>query len=88
MLILGALLRNDPRSGLLHRSVGRLFQSLAFLFCENLLWIMLFDFAVVYFPFLDGDVPSRASYGVHFSNLLCLLESAIMLRTSSREINI
>ena len=39
-----------------------------------------FDFDIVNFPFLDGDVPRRASYGVSFRNLLGLLESAIMLR--------
>ena len=34
------------------------------------------------FPFLDGDVPRHASYGVSctFRNLLGLLESAITLR--------
>ena len=26
-----------------------------------------FDFDIVNFPFLDGDVPRRPSYGVHFS---------------------
>ena len=45
-----------------------------------------FDFDIVNFPFLDGDVP-RASYGVYISNLLGLLESAIMLQTSTLEIN-
>ena len=42
-----------------------------------------FDLDIVNFPFLDGYVPRRASYGVYI-----LLESAIMLRTSAREINI
>ena len=37
-----------------------------------------FDIDIVNFPFLDGDVPHRASYGVTFPNLLGLLESAIM----------
>ena len=39
-----------------------------------------FDFDIVNFPFLDVDVPRRASYGVYctFRNLLGLLESAIM----------
>ena len=45
-----------------------------------------FDFDIVNFPFLDGDVP-RASYGVYISNLLGLPESAIMLQTSTLEIN-
>ena len=29
-----------------------------------------FDFDIVNFPFLDGDVPRRASYGVYISQLL------------------
>ena len=29
-----------------------------------------FDFDLVNFPFLDGDVPSRASYGVYISQLI------------------
>ena len=28
-----------------------------------------FDFDIVNFPFLDGDVPRRASYGVYISQL-------------------
>ena len=49
-----------------------------------------FDFDIVNFPFLDGDVPRRASYGVYISqlDLLGLLESAIMLQTSTLEINL
>ena len=43
-----------------------------------------FDFDIVNFPFLDGYVPLRAS----FHNLSGLLESAIMLRTLMREINV
>ena len=42
-----------------------------------------FDFIIVKFPFLDGDVPRRASYGVNISQ-----ESAIMLRTIMRNINV
>ena len=42
-----------------------------------------FDLDIVNFPFLDGYVPRRASYGVYI-----LLESSIILRTSAREINI
>ena len=45
-----------------------------------------FDFDIVNFPFLDGDVPRRAFYGVYI--LLGLLESAIMLPTSTLEINV
>ena len=29
-----------------------------------------FCFDIVNFPFLDGDVPRRASYGVHISQLI------------------
>ena len=29
-----------------------------------------FDFDVVSFPFLDGDVPRRTSYGVYISQLI------------------
>ena len=29
-----------------------------------------FDFDVVKFPFLDGDVPRRPSYGVYISKLV------------------
>ena len=29
-----------------------------------------FDFDTVYFPFLDGDVPRRTSYGVYISQLI------------------
>ena len=29
-----------------------------------------FDFVIVNFPFLDGDVPRRASYGVYISQLI------------------
>ena len=47
-----------------------------------------FGFDIVKFPFLDGDVPRRASYGVYISNLLGLLESAIVLQTSTLEINV
>ena len=31
-----------------------------------------FDFGIVNFPFLDGDVPRRASYGVYISRLVRL----------------
>ena len=44
-----------------------------------------FDFYIVNIPFLDGDVPRRASYGVYISQLI---RFAIMLRTSTREINV
>ena len=29
-----------------------------------------FDFYIVNFPFLDGDVPRHASYGVYISQLI------------------
>ena len=29
-----------------------------------------FDFGIVNFPFLDGDVPRRTSYGVYISQLI------------------
>ena len=50
-----------------------------------------FDIGIVNFPFFDDDVPRRASYLLTvytFRNLLALLESAIMLRTLTREINV
>ena len=41
-----------------------------------------FDFYIVHFPFLDGDVPRSASYGVFiFLNLFDLLEFLLMLMT-------
>ena len=44
---------------------------------------------IVNVPFSDGGVPRRTSYGIYiFRNFLGLLVSAIMLRTSMREINI
>ena len=40
-----------------------------------------FDFDIVNFPFLDGDVPRSASYGFIFLNLFDLLEFLVMLMT-------
>ena len=41
-----------------------------------------FDFGIVNFPFLDGDVPRLASYGVYISlNLVDLLVCRVMLIT-------
>ena len=44
-----------------------------------------FDFDIVNFPFLDGDVPRSTSYGVYISqiilNLFDLLECPVMLMT-------
>ena len=31
----------------------------------------VFNFEIVYFPFLGGDVPRFASYGVYISQLIC-----------------
>ena len=48
-----------------------------------------FDFDIVNFSFLDGDVPRLVLLMVYtFRNLLGLLESAIMLQTSTLEINV
>ena len=30
-----------------------------------------FNFEIVIFPFLDGDVPGSPSYGVYISQLIC-----------------
>ena len=46
-----------------------------------------FDFEIVNFPFLDGDVPRSASYGVYISKLIRLLEHLAMLLTSTLAIN-
>ena len=35
-----------------------------------------FDFELVNFPFLDGDVPRRNSYGVYISQLIRLVEAS------------
>ena len=40
-----------------------------------------FDFDIVNFPFLDGDVPRSTSYGVYYLNLFGLLECPVMLIT-------
>ena len=42
-----------------------------------------FNFDIVYFPFLDGDVPRCPSYGVYISlDLFALSEHLCMLLTS------
>ena len=46
-----------------------------------------FDFEIVNFPFLDGDVPRSTSYGVHTLNSFVLLEHLAMLLTSTPAIN-
>ena len=40
-----------------------------------------FDFNIVNFSFLDGDVPRSASYGVYISQLIRFLELLVMLMT-------
>ena len=47
-----------------------------------------FDFDIVNFPSLDGDVPRVLLMAYTFRNLLGLLESAIMLQTSTLVINV
>ena len=47
-----------------------------------------FDFDIVIFPFLDGDVPRRASYGVYISQLIRFDRVCIMLQTATLEINV
>ena len=37
-----------------------------------------FDFDIVNFLFLDGDVPRSTSYGVHIFQLIRLLECPVM----------
>ena len=44
-----------------------------------------FNFEIVNFPFLDGDVPRSPSYGVYISQLFVLLECVLMLMTSTTE---
>ena len=46
-----------------------------------------FDFGIVNFPFLDGDVPRSTSYGVCISQLIRLLEHRAMMLTSTLAIN-
>ena len=44
-----------------------------------------FNFEIVNFPFLDGDVPRSPSYVVYISQLIVLLEYVLMLMTSTTE---
>ena len=46
-----------------------------------------FDFEIVNFPFLDGDVPPSTSYGVLSLNSFVLLEHLAMLLTSTLAFN-
>ena len=47
-----------------------------------------FDFDTVIFPFLDGDVPRRASYGVCISQLIRFARVCNHVTTSTLEINV
>ena len=40
-----------------------------------------FDFDIVIFPFLDGDVPRRTSYGVYISQLIRYARASTNLMT-------
>ena len=42
-----------------------------------------FNFEIVNFPFLDGDVPRSPSYGVYISQLNAVREYVLMLVTST-----
>ena len=44
-----------------------------------------FNFEIVNFPFLDGDVPRSPSYGVYISQLIRLASCVLMLMTSTIE---
>ena len=44
-----------------------------------------FNFEIVNFPFLDGDVPRSPSYVYIFLSLYVLLECVLMLMTSTTE---
>ena len=46
-----------------------------------------FDFEIVNFSFLDGDVPRSTSYGVYISQLILLLEHLAILLTLTLAIN-
>ena len=46
-----------------------------------------FDFEIINFPFLDGDVPRSTSNGVYISQLICLLEHLALLLTSTLTMN-
>ena len=47
-----------------------------------------FDFDIVNFPFFDGDVPRRPSYGVYISQLIRFVEYVVMLMTLILVINV
>ena len=43
-----------------------------------------YDFDIVSFPFLDGDVPRRTSYGVYISQLIIFARASVNLITKTR----
>ena len=43
-----------------------------------------FDFDIVYFPFLDGDVPRVPSYGVYISQLIQFARVSVIWLTNAR----
>ena len=45
-----------------------------------------FDFDIVNFPFLDGDVPRRASYGLYTSQLIMFATVCNHVASTMREI--
>ena len=45
-----------------------------------------FNFEIVNFPFLDGDVPRSPSYGEYILSLFVLLECALMLRLQQQKL--
>ena len=47
-----------------------------------------FDFGIVNFAFLDGDVPRRASFGVYISQLIRFARVCSHIEDLTREINI
>ena len=46
-----------------------------------------FDFDLVNFPFLDGDVPRRSSYGVYISQIIRFARAFFQILTSALKIN-
>ena len=47
-----------------------------------------FDFDIINFPFLDGDVPRRASYGVYISQLIRFARVCNHVTDLTLEINV
>ena len=47
-----------------------------------------FDFEIVNFPFLDGDVPHSTSYGVYISQLIRFAKASRGVLTSTHAINL